>query len=169
MRAHLKRCPVPYRPPLCVRSLIKFKFLGGQAAIFPPNDTVRLGFPRVPVASTGAPAPALCACACAAADHPTDAYAPVVDDHLVSAGQLALSQSNAAPTLKRCYELLDLTSRSFAAVIQALDPELRPAIALFYLVLRGLDTVEDDMSIDTSYVPALRGTAWPRRAPGVWQ
>jgi len=83
-------------------SLIKFKFLGGQAAIFPPNDT-----------------------------------------------------SNAAPTLKRCYELLDLTSRSFAAVIQALDPELRPAIALFYLVLRGLDTVEDDMSIDTSEKVAL--------------
>ena len=51
----------------------------------------------------------------------------------------------------RCYELLDATSRSFAAVIQALDPELRPAICIFYLVLRGLDTVEDDMSIDLGY------------------
>lgn len=52
----------------------------------------------------------------------------------------------------RCYELLDATSRSFAAVIQALDPELRPAICVFYLVLRGLDTVEDDMTIDLRYV-----------------
>jgi farnesyl-diphosphate farnesyltransferase len=25
----------------------------------------------------------------------------------------------------------------------------RPAVTLFYLVLRGLDTVEDDMTIDT--------------------
>ena len=51
------------------------------------------------------------------------------------------------PTLKRCYELLDMTSRSFAAVIQQLDEQLRPAIAVFYLVLRGLDTVEDDMTL----------------------
>ena len=29
------------------------------------------------------------------------------------------------PEMKRCYELLDQTSRSFAAVIQALDDELR--------------------------------------------
>jgi len=48
----------------------------------------------------------------------------------------------------RCYELLNATSRSFAAVIQALDLELRPAISIFYLVLRALDTIEDDMSID---------------------
>jgi len=57
--------------------------------------------------------------------------------------------------MKRCYELLNLTSRSFAAVIQALDEELRPAICLFYLVLRGLDTVEDDMSIDNKLKIAL--------------
>jgi len=57
----------------------------------------------------------------------------------------------------RCYELLDATSRSFAAVIQALDPELRPAICIFYLVLRGLDTVEDDMSIDLGYAASSGG------------
>jgi farnesyl-diphosphate farnesyltransferase len=52
-----------------------------------------------------------------------------------------------SPDLKRCYELLGLTSRSFSAVIQALDDELRDAVCLFYLILRALDTIEDDMSI----------------------
>ncbi|KAI5808794.1 isoprenoid synthase domain-containing protein [Peziza echinospora] len=52
-----------------------------------------------------------------------------------------------APTLKRCFEFLDLTSRSFSAVIQELTPELCVPIALFYLILRGLDTIEDDMSL----------------------
>lgn len=60
-------------------------------------------------------------------------------------------------SLKKCYEYLDLTSRSFAAVIKELHPELRDAVMLFYLVLRALDTVEDDMSIDPQIkVPVLR-------------
>lgn len=63
-----------------------------------------------------------------------------------------------SPALKRCYELLNLTSRSFAAVIEELHPELRDAIMIFYLVLRALDTIEDDMSIDPEIkVPLLRG------------
>lgn len=49
---------------------------------------------------------------------------------------------------KECYALLKHTSRSFCAVIEELNPELRNAIMVFYLVLRALDTVEDDMSID---------------------
>ncbi|KAI8872052.1 farnesyl-diphosphate farnesyltransferase 1 [Ramicandelaber brevisporus] len=48
----------------------------------------------------------------------------------------------------KMYEFLELTSRSFTAVIQALHPELRDAVCIFYLVLRGLDTIEDDMGID---------------------
>jgi hypothetical protein len=40
-----------------------------------------------------------------------------------------------------CYEKLVKTSRSFAAVILELNEELREAIALFYLVLRALDTI----------------------------
>jgi farnesyl-diphosphate farnesyltransferase len=40
-----------------------------------------------------------------------------------------------------------MTSRSFAAVILELHPELLVPVALFYLILRGLDTVEDDMTI----------------------
>lgn len=40
-----------------------------------------------------------------------------------------------------------MTSRSFSTVIQELHPELLVPIALFYLILRGLDTIEDDMTI----------------------
>lgn len=49
--------------------------------------------------------------------------------------------------LKFCYDILQHVSRSFAAVIIQLHDELRDAVCLFYLVLRGLDTVEDDMSV----------------------
>ena len=37
-------------------------------------------------------------------------------------------------------------SRSFAAVIRQLPKVLVTDIVVFYLVLRGLDTVEDDMT-----------------------
>ena len=52
-----------------------------------------------------------------------------------------------APSLQICFDLLDKTSRSFSSVIQELHPELLVPIALFYLILRGLDTIEDDMTI----------------------
>eukprot|EP01095_Lingulamoeba_sp_RSL-Kostka_P018260 TRINITY_DN995_c0_g3_i1.p1 TRINITY_DN995_c0_g3~~TRINITY_DN995_c0_g3_i1.p1 ORF type:complete len:407 (+),score=127.46 TRINITY_DN995_c0_g3_i1:197-1417(+) len=45
-----------------------------------------------------------------------------------------------------CYQKLCQTSRSFSVVIQELGEELRDAVAIFYLVLRGLDTIEDDMN-----------------------
>ena len=48
---------------------------------------------------------------------------------------------------KKCFHYLNKTSRSFAAVIQELHPELLMPVCLFYLILRGLDTVEDDTSI----------------------
>ncbi|XP_063933411.1 squalene synthase-like [Zophobas morio] len=57
--------------------------------------------------------------------------------------------------MRRCYELLESTSRSFYAVIMNLDPELKPAICIFYLVLRGLDTIEDDMTLDVDYKSQL--------------
>lgn len=61
------------------------------------------------------------------------------------------------PELSRCWYLLKQTSRSFAAVIEELHPELRNAIMLFYLILRALDTVEDDMTIDKDIkIPLLR-------------
>jgi farnesyl-diphosphate farnesyltransferase len=57
------------------------------------------------------------------------------------------NESEESANLKRCFYFLDLTSRSFAAVIKELHPELLVPVGLFYLVLRGLDTVEDDMTI----------------------
>ncbi|KAL5196821.1 hypothetical protein ABZP36_000333 [Zizania latifolia] len=54
------------------------------------------------------------------------------------------------------YSMLQRVSRSFALVIQQLGPELRNAVCVFYLVLRALDTVEDDTSIPTEVkVPIL--------------
>lgn len=47
-----------------------------------------------------------------------------------------------------CDDMLQKTSRSFAAVIQQLPPELRPGVCVFYLLLRALDTIEDDMTVD---------------------
>ncbi|KAI9051918.1 hypothetical protein LZ554_004174 [Drepanopeziza brunnea f. sp. 'monogermtubi'] len=49
--------------------------------------------------------------------------------------------------VKQCFKYLDMTSRSFSSVIQELTPELLLPVALFYLILRGLDTIEDDMTI----------------------
>ncbi|KAG9237434.1 isoprenoid synthase domain-containing protein [Amylocarpus encephaloides] len=49
--------------------------------------------------------------------------------------------------LKQCFHYLNMTSRSFSSVIQELNPELLVPVALFYLILRGLDTIEDDMTI----------------------
>ena len=59
--------------------------------------------------------------------------------------------------MQRCFYFLERTSRSFSAVIQELHPELLTPIALFYLILRGLDTIEDDMTIPLEKkVPLLR-------------
>lgn len=49
-----------------------------------------------------------------------------------------------------CYEALNKVSRSFAMVIQQLPEDLKDAVCVFYLVLRALDTVEDDMKFPES-------------------
>lgn len=54
---------------------------------------------------------------------------------------------NETETQKECFRFLDHTSRSFSAVIKELHPELLLPVCVFYLVLRGLDTIEDDTSI----------------------
>ncbi|XP_077188658.1 squalene synthase-like isoform X1 [Paroedura picta] len=59
-------------------------------------------------------------------------------------------------SLRTCYTYLNQTSRSFAAVIRALDGELRNVTCIFYLVLRAMDTIEDDMTISLeTKVPML--------------
>ncbi|KAJ5096442.1 hypothetical protein NUU61_005798 [Penicillium alfredii] len=57
------------------------------------------------------------------------------------------NQKDDTETQKICFKFLDQTSRSFSAVIKELHPELLLPICVFYLVLRGLDTIEDDTSI----------------------
>ncbi|KAF3385533.1 hypothetical protein F1880_001746 [Penicillium rolfsii] len=57
------------------------------------------------------------------------------------------NEKNETETQKICFKFLDLTSRSFSAVIKELHPELLLPVTVFYLVLRGLDTIEDDTSI----------------------
>ena len=49
-------------------------------------------------------------------------------------------------------------SRSFASVIRELPAGLSLDVLIFYLVLRGLDTVEDDME-------AFKGAGPPPHAP----
>ena len=67
-------------------------------------------------------------------------------------------ETKESPSARICFKYLDKTSRSFSAVIQELHPELLLPICLFYLVLRGLDTVEDDTSIPAkTKEPVLRG------------
>jgi len=56
-----------------------------------------------------------------------------------------------------CYAVLNKVSRSFAVVIQQLPAQLRDPICIFYLALRGLDSVEDDMTYDVkSKIPLLQ-------------
>lgn len=65
--------------------------------------------------------------------------------------QMKSARVNLSPDqedLRFCFHILEEVSRSFAMVIAQLsDAPLRDAICIFYLVLRGLDTIEDDMSI----------------------
>ena len=88
--------------------------------------------------------------------------------------------------MRKCWEYLDLTSRSFSAVIKELDGDLArtvcdllifhcqrhsfslaPKICLFYLVLRGLDTIEDDTSLpDDIKQPMLRSFHEKLSQPG---
>ena len=49
-----------------------------------------------------------------------------------------------------CNEMLVATSRSFSLVIRQLPSDLRMVICIFYIVLRALDTIEDDMSVPLS-------------------
>ncbi|KAF7378183.1 Squalene synthase [Mycena sanguinolenta] len=50
-------------------------------------------------------------------------------------------------SMRRCWEFLDAAGRSYSAVIKELEGELARVVCLFYLVLRALDTIEDDMTL----------------------
>uniref|UniRef100_A0A2C9V1B0 Squalene synthase n=1 Tax=Manihot esculenta TaxID=3983 RepID=A0A2C9V1B0_MANES len=85
--------------------------------------------------------------------HPDDFY-PLLK--LKMAAKHAEKQIPPEPHWGFCYSMLHKVSRSFALVIQQLGTQLRDAVCIFYLVLRALDTVEDDTSIPTDVkVPIL--------------
>jgi len=55
-----------------------------------------------------------------------------------------------------CDDILCKVSRSFAAVIRQLPPSLLVDVLVFYLVLRALDTLEDDMTFFPSVEEKVR-------------
>ncbi|KAF2101373.1 putative farnesyl-diphosphate farnesyltransferase [Rhizodiscina lignyota] len=57
------------------------------------------------------------------------------------------NKKHESATAKICFDFLDETGRSFSSVVQELHPELLLPVCVFYLILRGLDTIEDDTSI----------------------
>lgn len=90
----------------------------------------------------------------AAMENPSDLYALL---KLKVASDRIKRQIPADPHWGFCYSMLQRVSRSFALVIQQLGPQLRNAVCIFYLVLRALDTVEDDTSISSEIkVPILK-------------
>jgi len=67
------------------------------------------------------------------------------------------NKTKESATAKVCFEFLDKTGRSFSSVVKELHPELLMPVCVFYLILRGLDTIEDDTSIPLeSKEPFLR-------------
>ncbi|XP_059153463.1 squalene synthase-like [Physella acuta] len=58
-----------------------------------------------------------------------------------------LDKETTRPSLKKCYELLKHSARSLYLVISAVKAPLRDAICVYYLILRAMDTIEDDMTI----------------------
>lgn len=85
--------------------------------------------------------------------HP-DEFVPLVSMYIKAKKAQKLPKDEG---LRFCYDMLNKVSRSFAVVIQQLPERLRDAICVFYLVLRALDTVEDDMALDDEVkIPLLR-------------
>ena len=52
-----------------------------------------------------------------------------------------------------CYDILQKVSRSFAKIISDLPPALSLDFMICYLVLRALDTVEDDVDAFNKDIP----------------
>jgi len=85
--------------------------------------------------------------------HPDEFY-PLMRMYMAAQAAKQLPKD---PSLHFCYDMLNKVSRSFAIVIQQLPVELRNAVCVFYLVLRALDTVEDDMALSVKQkLPMLK-------------
>lgn len=67
-----------------------------------------------------------------------------------------------------CYAALNKVSRSFAIVINQLPAELKDPVCVFYLVLRGLDSIEDDMTYPAEKRLPLLREFWKRNYEEGW-
>jgi farnesyl-diphosphate farnesyltransferase len=93
--------------------------------------------------------------------HPSEVLAMV---RIMLGTELPKTYSDKLPILANrisekdfCYATLTKVSRSFAVVIQQLPQELKDPVCIFYLVLRGLDSIEDDMTYPAEQrLPLLR-------------
>lgn len=84
-------------------------------------------------------------------------------EHKETLEQIAVTQGDMA----FCYAALQKVSRSFAVVIQQLPVEMRDPVCIFYLVLRGLDSVEDDATVPADVkLPLLRTFYLKNNEPG---
>ncbi|KAH7905343.1 squalene synthase [Hygrophoropsis aurantiaca] len=105
--------------------------------------------------------------------HPTE-FGTLVHFYLYHKAKRDITAPQEHPTsgwdrasMRRCWEFLDMTSRSFAVVIKELEGDLARTVCMFYLVLRGLDTIEDDMTIpDAVKQPLLRSFHEKTVTPG---
>lgn len=64
------------------------------------------------------------------------------------------------PHWRYAYEALANVSRSFALVIMQLEKDIRDPVCVFYLVLRAMDTVEDDTSVNADVRRELCKSFW---------
>ncbi|KAM5165058.1 squalene synthase-like [Mantella aurantiaca] len=58
-----------------------------------------------------------------------------------------MEKDSMSESLQTCYKHLNETGRTYGAIIQALEGEVRHACCIFYLLMRSADTVEDDITL----------------------
>ncbi|XP_037047843.1 squalene synthase 8-like [Bradysia coprophila] len=66
-----------------------------------------------------------------------------------------VNSSNPSDDETFCFNIFHRVSRSFAFVTEVLEEPLRTTVSIFYLILRGLDTIEDDLIEETMKAKAI--------------
>lgn len=79
------------------------------------------------------------------------------------------SETFTCDNLRYCFSTLNKVSRSFATVIQQLPQELRNNVCLFYLILRALDSIEDDMNLPKNLKIKLLSELFKKNYESGWK
>ncbi|RIA79521.1 farnesyl-diphosphate farnesyltransferase [Glomus cerebriforme] len=88
--------------------------------------------------------------------HPTEISA-LIQYKFLRSNNISKEISSWSKNKKRCYHFLKMTSGSFSSIIMELEQKYRDLVCMFYLILRGMDTIEDDMTIPKDKkIPLLR-------------